>query len=195
MTALRCGRIPLETLIDYAAGDLPDAEAAAVEEHLFSCADCAARAAELDAVARGVRAATLAGEIGGFVTDAVLNQLARDGVRIRMFTLSPGAIVPCAVWEGDELMALRLRGDFGGASEVTLAQRVGEAEVSRETSSVIASPGEIIYATPASWVRRLPAGELQLQLSAQEGGRERAIGSYTLVHGGSLHRQRADLPS
>ena len=110
MTAPGCERIALADLTDYAAGELPETEAAAIEEHLFSCADCGARAAELDALVRAIPPAVRSAEVGGFVTDAVLNRLAREGVRVRTYALSPGAVVPCAVWDDDELMALRLRG-------------------------------------------------------------------------------------
>ena len=84
---------------------------------------------------RAIRPAVRSAEIGGFVTDAVLNRLSREGVRVRTYTLSPGAVVPCAVWDDDELMALRLHGDFGGASEFTLSQRVAGTEVSPRDGS------------------------------------------------------------
>ena len=122
MTAPGCDRIGLAELTDYAAGELAAAEAAAVEEHLFACAECGARAAEFDAVVRAIPPAVRSADVGGFVTDAVLNRLARDGVRVRTYALSPGAVVPCAVWEDDELMVLRLRGDFGSATEFTLSR-------------------------------------------------------------------------
>jgi anti-sigma factor RsiW len=184
-----CERVALADLTDYAAGDLPGSEAAAIEEHLFSCADCAARAAEFDGLLRAVRPAVRSAEVGGFVTDSVLNRLAREGVRLRTFALSPGAIVPCAVWEDDELMVLRLRGDFGGAGEFTLSQRIAGSEVSRATGEVAASSqGELLYAIPAAWVRQLPVVKVDVLLSAREGSGERPIGSYTLVHEGSLHR-------
>ena len=189
MKAPGCERITYADLADYAAGELPAAETAAVEDHLFSCADCGARAAEFDALVRAIRPAVRSAEVGGFVTDAVLNRLAREGVRVRTYALSPGAVVPCAVWEDDELMALRLRGDFRGASEFTLSQRVAGTEVSRATGQVAASSqGEIIYVEPAAWVRQLPVVQVEVLLTAREGGEERSIGSYTLVHGGLLHR-------
>ena len=184
-----CDRLGLADLTDYAAGELPEAEAAAIEEHLFSCAECGARAAELDALVRAIGPAVRSAEVGGFVTDAVLNRLAREGVRVRTYALSPGAVVPCAVWNDDELMALRLRGDFAGAGELTLSQRVAGTEVSRVTGRVAASShGEIIYTIPAASVRQLPVVEIEVLLTASEGGAEREIGSYTLVHGGFLHR-------
>ena len=118
-----------------------------------------ARAAEFDALVRAIGPAVRSAEVGGFVTDAVLNQLAREGVRVRTFTLSPGAVVPCAVWDDDELMAMRLRADFGGASEFTMSQRVAGTEVLRATGQVAASSqGELIYTLSASWVRQLAVG-------------------------------------
>jgi hypothetical protein len=188
MTA--CERIALAQLTDYAAGELPDSDAAALEEHLFSCADCSARAAELDALVRAIPPAVRMAGINGFVTDAVLNRLSREGVRLRMFTLSPGAVVPCAVWEDDEVMVLRLRGDFGAATEFTMSQRVAGTEVIRETTQITPSPhGELLHVLPAASVRELPAVEVEISITALEGGAERPVGSYTLVHGGSLHRR------
>jgi len=188
MTTPRCERIALADLTDYAAGELPEAETAAIEDHLFSCAECAARAAEFDALVRAIPPAVRSAEIGGFVTDAVLNRLSRDGARIRTFTLSPGAIVPCAVWDDDELMALRLHGDFGGATKFTMSQRVAGTEVVRATGQVASSHGEIVYVVSAAWVRQLPIVEVEIQLTAHEDDVERPIGSYTLMHGGTLHR-------
>jgi anti-sigma factor RsiW len=189
MKTPECERIALTDLTDYAAGELPEAEAAAIEEHLFSCAECGARAAEFDMLARAIRPAVRSAEVGGFVTDAVLNRLAREGVRVRSYALSPGAIVPCAVWDDDELMALRLRADFGEASEFTLLQRIAGTEVIRATGQVAASShGEVIYALSAAWVRQLPVVEVEVLLTARAGGEDRPIGSYTLVHEGSLHR-------
>jgi anti-sigma factor RsiW len=189
MSPSGCERLALADLTDYAAGELPAAEAAAIEEHLFSCADCAARAAQLDALVQAIRPAVQSAEVGGFVTDAVLNRLAREGVRVRSFVVSPGAVVPCAVWDGDELLALRLRADFDAASEVTMSQRVAGAEVIRATTSTASSsPDELIYALPASWVRQLPVVQVDILLTAHEGGEDRPVASYTLVHEGSLQR-------
>jgi hypothetical protein len=188
MKAPGCDRVALADLADYAAGALSDPETAAVEEHLFSCADCGARAAELDALARAIPAAVRSAEVGGVVTDAVLNRLARDGVRVRSFTLSPGDVVPCAVWDGDELIALRLRGDFSDASEITMSQRIAGTEVLRATDQMATVHGELTYALSATRVRELPVVDVEILVSARKEGEDRQIGSYRLVHGGSLHR-------
>jgi hypothetical protein len=122
------------------------------------------------------------------VTDAVLNRLAREGVRVRTFALASGEAVPCAVWEGDELMALRLRGDFNGIDEVILSQRVGGREIGRASAEIGGNPSEVIFVSPAAWVRQLPVVEVEVLLTAQHAGEERRIGSYTLLHGGGLQR-------
>ena len=184
-----CERITLEALTDYAAGELPDGDAAAIEEHLFSCAACGARAAEFDGLVRGIQAAVRSASVGGVITDAVLNRLSREGTRVRTFTLSPGAVVPSAVWDDDELMVLRLRGEIGNASEGTLSQSVAGKEVSRATGQVARDGrGEVLFLTPAAWIRDLPVVDLELRLSAIENDIVRPIGSYTLAHSGLLHR-------
>jgi len=184
-----CNRVGLAELTDYAAGDLGEVEASDIEAHLFTCAACAARAAELDAIVRAIPPAVRSADVGGFVTDAVLNQLARQGVRVRTFALAPGAVVPCAVWEDDELMALRLRGDFGTATEFLLSERIGSTELVHVSGQVVPSPyGELIYAIPAASIRPLPVVDVDILLTAVEGGTQRQVGRYTLVHGGALHR-------
>ena len=192
MTAPECDRIGFTKLTDYAAGDLGETDAAAIEAHLFTCADCGARASALDALVRAMPAAVRSADVGGFVTDAVLNRLSRDGVRVRTFALAPDAVVPCAVWEDDELMALRLRGDFGGATEFTLLQRVGGTDLVRVTSEVTPSPhGEVIYVMPAESIRHLPVVDVDILLTTVDGGgTQRTVGRYTLVHGGALHREK-----
>lgn len=123
------------------------------------------------------------------MTDAVLNRLAREGVHVRTYALAPGAVVPCAVWDDDELMVLRLRGDVGDATEFMLSVHVRGTEVSRVTgAAAVSAHGEILYVEPAAPVRQLPAVEIELILTAHEGGAERQIGSYTLVHEGSMRR-------
>jgi len=84
---------------------------------------------------------------------------------------------------------LRLRGEFGSATEFTLSQKVGGTEVLRESGDLpAAARGEIIHITPAAIIRQLPAVNVEIALSTHESGNERTIGTYTLVHAGALHR-------
>ena len=158
MTAERCQQITIEHFADYTAGELTEAEAAKLQEHLFACAECGDRAAEFEALIRAIPSAVRSADVTGFVTDDVLNRLAREGVHVRTFVLTPGAVVPCAVWEDDEVMVLRLRGDLGGASEVTMSQRVGGDEVLRASGHVAAGArDEVIYTLSAAWFVSFPS--------------------------------------
>jgi hypothetical protein len=71
-----------------------------------------------------------------------------------------------------------------------MLQRVaGGDELIFATGQVSASPhGEIIYVLPAALIRQLPEVQVDVRLTATGEGKERPIGSYTLVHEGSLRR-------
>ena len=114
MSTRKCARTGTAELVDYWAGDLPEGDASSLEEHLFVCNDCAQHLADIESLTRALGQVIRGARFGAIVTEAVLNRLARDGVRVRTFTLSPGDVVPCAVWNDDDVMAVRLRGDFTG---------------------------------------------------------------------------------
>ena len=75
-------------VFDYWAGELPPAEEARIEDHIFTCAACAATVADGEALARGVRSLVRSGAFHSVVSETLLNRLARDGARIRTFVLS-----------------------------------------------------------------------------------------------------------
>ena len=62
------------------------------------------------------------------VTDAILNRLAADGVRVRTYTLEGTGIVPCAVWAGDDLVVARIRADLVDVDSVTIVTRQASGE-------------------------------------------------------------------
>ncbi|BCS32108.1 hypothetical protein TBR22_A13170 [Luteitalea sp. TBR-22] len=189
MTSPGCTRLTFAALLDYASGDLSPDEGMALEDHLFSCGACGTRAAAAEALVRAIGAAVRTSQVGGFVTDAVLNRLAREGLRVRSYTLAPGAVVPCAVWDDDDLMVLRLRADVGEATEVTLTRRVAGGAAVQVTGPVSReTPGEILFMDPAAWIRELPVVRVDLELSAHVGETPRPVGRYTLVHAGALRR-------
>jgi hypothetical protein len=189
MTTPGCDQLSFDDLVDYASGERDASAAAGIEAHLFACDDCGRRAAAVDELVSALRPAVLTGTVGGFVTDGVLNRLAREGIRTRTFTLSPGATVHGAVWQDDELVVLRLRGDFEGVGEITLIARVDGAELIRASGDIGTLPyGEVLHVIPAAMVRQLPVVDVEIELTMQQAGAERRIGTYRLAHGGSLQR-------
>ena len=124
MADTRCpAPIELADVVDYWAGELTEADEARIDEHVFDCAACARELALAAALARGVADVVRAGRVHAVVTDAMLNRLAADGVRIRMYTLDGTAPVACAVWAGDDLVVARIRANLAGVEAVTIVTR------------------------------------------------------------------------
>ncbi len=176
--------IPEETLIDYWTHDLADsAESDRVEEHLFACGDCSARLQHLAALGTGLAALVRQGRFAGIVSRAILNRLQRDGVHVRMFWLSPGETVPCAVFPGDDLVVTALRADFSGVDAVTLSV-TGPEESSfgkYDDVPVAGLGGELLWATPSAVVQQMPSMRLQLTLTSAA-ATHAELGRYVLEH-------------
>jgi hypothetical protein len=123
------------------------------------------------------------GRVTGIISRATLNQLQRDGVRVRLYSLFPGDVVPCAVFPDDDLIVTALRGDFAGVDAVTLAVTGAPTlkGIVLDDVPVSAAEGELLWATPGSLIRQLPAARVTLTVTA---GREdrRQIGEYVLDH-------------
>ena len=191
MTGERCARgASLVDLLDYWVGDLDQARADQVEAHVFECAECADRLADVAAIASGVGEAIRGARIQTVITDSVLNRLSREGLRIRTFAPLPGSFIPCAVWPEDDLVVSRLRGDFSGYDELTLVLKSDDgSELSRSTDiPLISGTHEILSATSAAQLRQLPSMRLRLVVSGRRGDTERVIGEYGLEHGGAMSR-------
>ncbi len=191
MTETRCPT-PLDfvDVVDYWAGDLPPATAERIEEHVFTCAECARQLGEGEALARGIAAVVREGRFHSIVTDAVLNRLARDGVRIRLYTLDPGVVVPCSVWADDDLVVTRMRADFSGVDSTTVVTSLASGQEISRLSDVLVRPGqgEIIDAISASLLRRLPSTGIRLTVTGRTATGERTIGEYVLEHAGTFDR-------
>ena len=187
MTARCEAPIPEGTLLDYWARDLTDGdETDRIEEHLFACGDCSARLHGLAALGPGLAALVRHGRVSGIVSRALLNRMQRDGIHVRMYSLAPGETVPCAVFPGDDLVVAALRADFSGVEAVTLSVTGPEPSPSGEISDVPVSrlDAEVLWATPAAVVRRMPSMRVELTL-ASAGATPAELGRYVLDHSAS----------
>ena len=191
MTGTRCpAPIGFAAVVDYWAGDLTRTEEDRIEEHAFTCADCARELAAAEVLARGIAAVVREGRLDSVVTDAILNRLAADGVRVRMYTLEGRGIVPCAVWADDDLVVSRIRADFTEVDSVTIVTRQASGEEISRLSDVAIRPGqrEILNAFSAAHLRKLPPTRVRMTVTAQIGSGERTIAEYTLEHAGAFDR-------
>jgi len=191
MTGTSCSApLAFADVVDYWAGELTTVEEDRIEEHAFSCDACARELADGERLARSIGAVARDGRLQTAVTDAILNRLAADGVRIRTFTLEGSGIVPCAVWAGDDLIVSRIRANFADADSVTIVTRLPSGEEIGRLADIPIQPGqlEILNAYSAARLRQLPATRVSVSVTARVGSNERMLAEYTLEHGGSFER-------
>ena len=175
---------PDATLLDYWAHDLVDGhETDRIEEHLFACGDCSVRLLQIASLGTGLATLARQGRVTGIVSRALLNRMQRDGVHVRLYSLSPGETVPCSVFPGDDVLVAALRADFTGVEAVTLSVTGPGHSPIVEADDVPVSglAGEVLWALPAAVVRRMPSMRLQLTL-ASAGATRAEVGSYVLDH-------------
>ena len=182
MTPSCASPIADERLIDYWAGDQPADDAAALEAHLFSCADCSARLEAVAAVAGGVAALARQGRISGIISRTLLNRLQRDGVRVRQFTLDPGETVPCAAYPGDDVVVTALNADLSGVDTVSLRVTGPGDTVFGAIDDIPVSTAAtgLLWATPGAFVRSMPSQQMRLTIRSAGG----VLGEYVLEHTG-----------
>ncbi len=172
-----------ERLLDYWAGDSTADEVDRIEAHLFACGDCSARLDRLAAIGAGLNTLVREGRISGILSRALVNRMQRDGVRLRLYALSPGEMVPCAAFPDDDLVVAALRADFSGVHGVTLSV-LGPGKTpfgEFDEIPVVPSEHEVFWALPGAVVRQLPSTRLQITLTSTGEGRA-VLGEYVLDH-------------
>lgn len=172
-----------EALVDYWIGGSSTVDEEAIEAHVFACGDCAARLAGIESLGSGVAALARLGRISGLVSRSLINQLQREGVAVRQYSVAPGETVPCTVFPGDDLVVTSLRGDFSAGRAVTVSVAGLGSSPAQEFRDLPVSPSEneVFFAFPGAFVRQLPSTRVEITLtSAGEGGQ--LIGRYVLDH-------------
>jgi hypothetical protein len=171
-------------LADYWFGDLPEAEADAVEEHAFECDGCSARLQELAGLREGVRELVRTGRAPVVIAPSFLGAASREGLRIREYAVGPGESVACTVTAEDDLVVSRLRADLRGVARVDLiAEPEGGGAQRAEDVPFDAATGEVILAQSMPMLRALPTSTFRIRLVApDDAGAERVLGEYTFAH-------------
>lgn len=172
-----------DDLLDYWVEAITGSDAERVEAHLFACSECAARLDAMAALGAGLGDIVRRGRVSGIVSRALLNRMQREGVQVRLFTLSPGERVPCAAFPHDDLLVVSLRGDFAQLETVSLSVTGPDDVVIGHMSSVPVSAAdrEIFWATPGDVVRKMPSTHLRLRLTS-DAPDATVIGEYELDH-------------
>ena len=196
MSTLQTSCPSFSDLAEYWTTDIAPADIERIEGHIFECQRCARLLTEADQLRTAIGDLAQAGAIQAFVTDAVLNRLARDGVRVRSYVLGPGETVRCAVWADDDVLVTRLRGDFTGITSVDAEMRFDTGEEWGRVTDVPVRHGatELVFALPASLVRTAPNAPMRLTLRSgvADSTSGNVLAEYVFHHEGTLDRRTRD---
>lgn len=188
MTGTHCATpIDVERLVAYWLGELPAADETPIEEHFFACPHCARRLEELAALAYGVRAVVRAGAVQAVITLPFLEQMKRQGMRIREYRVAPGGRVACTIGEDDDAVVGRMQVDLAGVTRVDALQSLdlGDGRVQRwrlEDVPFDRTADEVLSLPSAVALRKLPAHTYRVQLVTVDAEGERPLGEYTFAH-------------
>ena len=188
MTGAPCAKpIEIEPLVAYWLGELPAAADAPIEDHLFGCAHCTRRLEELAALAFGIRAVVRRGAVQAVITQPFLEQMKRQGMRIREYRLAPGERVACTIRANDDAVVGRMRVPLAGVKRVDALHSLdlGDGRVQQwRVEDVPFDPdaGEVLSLPSAAELKKLPAHTSRVQLVAVDESGERSLGEYTFAH-------------
>jgi glycine/D-amino acid oxidase-like deaminating enzyme len=178
------GPLTLGELVDYWLGELSPVAEAAIEEHLFGCADCSQRLQWIAEVAGASRDLLRRGRVPLALTSALLAQLEQDGVRIRHHHVEAGGYTHCTAGPDDDLVALTLRGEFRADERVDIIYHEAPDFLRERRMDVPVDRvrGHVTLVERGDAVRALPAQRLRIGLYGVGPAGERTIGEYTLLH-------------
>ena len=184
MSAPPCASpLDLAALVGYWLGEAGE-HAAALEEHLFSCAACTARLEGLAALGEGVRAAFRSGAVGAVVSAAFVEKLRGEGLRLREYRVRPGESVSCTIAAGDDFVVSRLAADLSGVKRLDLFNGVDGGAMRLAMQDVPFDPatGELLVLPPAAALKKMPAHVHRIRLEAVDEAGRRTLGEYTFNH-------------
>jgi hypothetical protein len=170
--------IPFEMLVALSTGDLPPDEAATVEEHIFSCDDCAAASDRLARLVGGIREL-----IPPMLSHALRDRLVARGTRV-LHTPVEASIPARARYAPDvDLLVHVLRADLSRADrvDVELVTPEGVALLQFEHVPFDAKGGEVLIACQRHYEGMFPDDPI-FRLHAVEGGERRCVGDYFVHH-------------
>jgi len=172
-----------DDLLEYWILAIDGSDAERMEDHLFSCADCAARLDAMASVGTGLRTLVKRGRVSGIISRSLLNRMQRDGVRVRQYSLEPGERVPCAAFPDDDLLVISMHAEFAGVETVTLSVTGPDDELIGRIAGVAVSSEdlEILWATPGDIIRQLPSTRVRLRVTSDAPG-DKTIAEYELDH-------------
>jgi hypothetical protein len=172
--------IAFETLVALWSNDLAPSEAAAVEEHLFACDECAAASDRVGRLAAGLRDA-----LPPVISAAHRDRLVASGKRIAFTPCDADASATARFAPDIDLLVHALRGDLSRAErvDVDLVAPDGVVRLAFEHVPFDRTTGEVLIACQRHYEQLFPPGvDPFFRVHAHEGGVRRRVGDYLVHH-------------
>jgi hypothetical protein len=172
-----------EVLVALWAGELEESEAAALDEHLFSCDSCAAKTERLAKLIGALRQ-----KMPFVISHAHRERLVAAGRRVEVTLLEPtadrAARTSARFTPEIDLLVFALRGDVLGADrvDVEIASPTGEPRYALENVPFDRKSGEVLIACERHYEGMFPAGDPIFTVHAVEAGARRLVGDYVVKH-------------
>jgi hypothetical protein len=177
--------IELERLISLALGEVDDAQAAELDEHILACTACATTLSQLLALGPAVHAVVHGGHLPFAAPASLVERLDRAGLVSRTYRLRPGQAVPCSVGATDVYAATHLEADLSEVERVDLVRVTPIGDVRVEDVPFDRERGVVSLISPSETIRTYPTMQIRLRLVAVDVRAERVLGEYTLDHSAS----------
>ena len=177
--------VPVATLLAYWLEELDEAQEGAVDEHLLGCDHCSASLQTLVDIAGEIRAAVRGGEVRAVLTDAFIDKLAAQNVRLREYRLEHNGSVNCTVAPEDEVLVTRLRAPLAGIERLDVDFLDANGQRIRRLHDIPFDPaaGEVVITQQIQAVRAMPATTVRYRLYDMSSPTdERLVSEYALHH-------------
>jgi len=177
--------IDAAVLADYWLALLPEHEQNAVEEHLFACDDCGSTLSEIIALREGIRNLAREGSLFMIVSEAFVENVAKQGLRVRQYAPPRSGSIECTVAAEDDLLIGRLAADLRGAARIdlSLCDERGIEQMRLADIPFDAGASAVVFQQSITYAKAAPSGILIAPLLASDdAGRERLLGEYRFNH-------------
>jgi hypothetical protein len=168
-----------EQLAAYWLGELDDATAAELEEHVFACDACTSASGRSAQVIAGVRAL-----LPPVISSARLAQLRAAVPALRQAEVAPGGSATVEFGAGDELFVLRLAADLGRVERVDFSIEVpsGPTLVEIPDAPFDAQTGAVHVVCQRHFLAGGYPKVVHMRLRAVEDGQATDLGRYEIEH-------------
>jgi len=175
-----------DVLLAYWHAELTGDETDVVEEILFADDESARRLDVLTQLGAGTSRLLRAGRLSVGLTVDALDELARQGVTMRTYELSPADTLPCGIGS-EHMVVVRLRGALAADEDAIVDLELLPADEPPIVEHLDAAPvdrtrDEIVLIYPGDFIRKLPRTKVRYRVRARGPAGEREVGEYFLEH-------------